>query len=77
MPLTDTPEPYTKVQVTGHLRDDLSASFGAEVRDTPVGTQLGTQLIVPLERDDGIAILVDRGWVPIDGRVPSLRQKPL
>jgi surfeit locus 1 family protein len=73
VPLTDTPEPYTKVQVTGHLRDDLSASFGAEVRDTPVGTQLGTQLIVPLERDDGIAILVDRGWVP-DRRPRPLAQ---
>ena len=50
VPLPDTPEPYIKVQVTGHLRDDLSASYGAEVRDTPAGTQLGTQLIVPLER---------------------------
>lgn len=58
------PEPYTKVQVTGHLRGDLSASYGAEVRDTPAGTQLGTYLIEPLERGDGDAILVDRGWVP-------------
>jgi surfeit locus 1 family protein len=62
------PEPYSKVQVTGRLRDDLSASYGAEVRDTPAGTELGTQLIVPLERDHGAAILVDRGWVP-DKRV--------
>ena len=62
--LPPEPEPYSKVQVTGHLRDDLSASYGAEVRDTPAGTELGTQLIVPLERDGGAAILVDRGWVP-------------
>ena len=62
--LTAEPEPYAKVQVTGRLRDDLSASYGAEVRDTPAGTQLGTQLIEPLERADGEAILVDRGWVP-------------
>ena len=61
------------MQATGHLRDDLSASYGAEVRDTPAGTQLGTQLIVPLERDDGIAILVDRGWVP-DRRPRPLAQ---
>ena len=39
-------------------------SYGAEVRDTPAGPELGTQLIVPLERQDGDAILVDRGWVP-------------
>ena len=73
VPLPDAPEPYTKVKATGHLRDDLSASYGAEVRDTPAGTQLGTQLIVPLELDDGIAILVDRGWVP-DRRPRPLAQ---
>ena len=73
VPLPDTPEPYIKVKATGHLRDDLSASYGAEVRDTPAGTQLGTQLIVPLELDDGIAILVERGWVP-DRRPRPLAQ---
>jgi len=52
------------VQVTGHLRDDLAATYGAEVRDTQAGTELGTQLIVPLERSQGEPILVDRGWVP-------------
>ena len=51
VPLPAEPEPYAKVRVTGRLRDDLSASYGAEVRDTPTGTQLGTQLIEPLERD--------------------------
>jgi surfeit locus 1 family protein len=63
-PLQANPEPYTKVQVTGRLRNDLAASFGADVRDTPAGTVLGTQLIVPLVRDNGETILVDRGWVP-------------
>ena len=73
VPLPTEPELYTKVQVTGRLRDDLSASYGAEVRDTPAGTQLGTQLVVPLERDGGSAILVDRGWVP-DRRPRPLAQ---
>jgi surfeit locus 1 family protein len=63
-PMQGEPGPFAKVQVTGQLRDDLSASYGAEVRDTPAGTQLGTQLIVPLEREDAEPILVDRGWVP-------------
>jgi surfeit locus 1 family protein len=58
------PEPFTKVQLTGRLRDDLAASYGAEVRDTSTGPLLGAQLIVPLERADGGAVLVDRGWVP-------------
>ncbi len=64
VPLPAAPDPFTKVQATGHLRDDLSASYGAEVRDTPAGTELGTQLIVPLEVSGGDVILVDRGWVP-------------
>lgn len=63
-PMPAEPEPFAKVQVTGRLRDDLSASYGAEVRDLPSGPQLGTQLIVPLERRDGDVVLVDRGWVP-------------
>lgn len=64
MPLPVDPEPYTKVQVTGRLRDDLSASYAADVRDTPTGTVLGTQLIVPLQRNTGDTVLVDLGWVP-------------
>jgi surfeit locus 1 family protein len=73
VPLPADPDPFTKVRVTGRLRDDLSASYGAEVRDTPTGTQLGTHLIVPLERTDENAILVDRGWVP-DRRPRPLAQ---
>jgi surfeit locus 1 family protein len=64
VPLTGEPSPFTKVQVTGHLRDDLSATFGADVRDTPTGPVLGTQLIEPLERENKEPLLVDRGWIP-------------
>jgi surfeit locus 1 family protein len=64
VPLPAEPEPFSKVQVTGRLRDDLAASYGADVRDTPSGPVLGTQLIVPLVRKDGDPIMVDRGWVP-------------
>lgn len=63
-PIQAEPEPFTKVRLTGRLRSDLSASYSAEVRDTSAGPQLGTRLIVPLERNDGETILVDRGWVP-------------
>jgi surfeit locus 1 family protein len=64
MPMPADPEPFAKVRLAGRLRDDLAASYGAEVRDTLAGPQLGTQLIVPLERKDGDAVLVERGWVP-------------
>src|ERR1700756_1235500 len=36
VPLQPDAEPFTKVQVTGTLRGDLPASYGADVRDTPV-----------------------------------------
>jgi surfeit locus 1 family protein len=64
VPLPAMPRPYTKVQVTGELRDDLAVFYGAQVRDTAMGTQLGAQLIVPLQRSGDGLILVDLGWVP-------------
>jgi len=64
VPLAGNPGPFTKVLVSGQLRNDLAASYGADVRDTATGPQLGTYLIVPLERSDEPTLLVDRGWVP-------------
>jgi surfeit locus 1 family protein len=64
VPLTPDPEPYAKARVEGRLRGDLSALYGAEVRATPQGPQMGGQLIVPLERPGAPSLLVDRGWVP-------------
>ena len=64
IPLPADPQPFTKVQVTGELREDLAAFYGAQVRDTLAGAQLGTQLIVPLQREPDATILVDLGWVP-------------
>jgi surfeit locus 1 family protein len=64
VPMPADPEPFTKVELTGRLRDDLSATYGAEVRDMRSGPELGTHLIVPLEHGDGDVVLVDRGWVP-------------
>jgi len=68
VPLPAEPPPFEKVRVTGRLRADLAAFYGAEVR----GDVLGGQEIVPLERPSGPPVLVDLGWVPF-GRtaVPS------
>ena len=59
------PSPFEKVRLTGRLRADLSAWYGAEVRDTRAGPQLGAQLIEPLERPGDVPVLVDRGWMPL------------
>jgi surfeit locus 1 family protein len=68
--LPAVPSPFAKVEVTGTLREDLSALLGAEVRDTKTGTQLGAQLIVPLQREGAPTVLVDRGWVPMTRAAP-------
>ena len=64
IPLPPTPGPFRKVAVRGTLRPDLTALYGAEVRDSPTGPVLGGQLIVPLMRADAPPVLVDLGWVP-------------
>jgi surfeit locus 1 family protein len=69
-PLTADPDPWTKVEVTGTFRSDLTALYGAEVRDTRTGPTMGSELIVPLERRDGPPVLVDRGWVPAERPAP-------
>jgi surfeit locus 1 family protein len=70
VPLASDPTPFAKVSVTGDFHSELSAYYGAEVRDTPSGPQLGSRLIVPLERNGAPALLVDRGWVPQTRRAP-------
>lgn len=69
-PLHSEPAPFAKVEVTGTLRDDLTALYGVEVRDTKTGPTLGAYLIEPLERQDGPPILVERGWVPTERTRP-------
>ena len=64
VPLGRDPLPFMKVRVEGHLRDDLAATYGVDVRDTPSGSILGAQLLVPLERPGEPDIIVDRGWIP-------------
>ncbi len=70
VPAPFTPAPFTKVAVTGTLMHDKSALFGAEVRDTRAGPDLGAYLIEPLQRDGAPPLLVDRGWVPIKRASP-------
>ena len=64
IPLPPHPLPFTKVSVTGRLRDDVRALYGDDVRDTARGPAMGAQLIEPLERPGQPPLLVERGWVP-------------
>jgi surfeit locus 1 family protein len=62
---------FRKVSTSGRLRHDLEQLFGASTHDG----QLGHHLLTPLVREDGSALLVDRGWVPADRAHPAARRE--
>jgi surfeit locus 1 family protein len=64
-----TPEPYAKVQATGRFDHGREALLGLELR----GTALGAHLLTPLLREGAPALLVDRGWVPLERSAPVER----
>ncbi len=70
VPLPADPAPFTKVRVSGHMRDDLTAYYGVDVRTTAAGPTIGAQLVTPLERPGADPVLVDRGWLPQGAPVP-------
>ena len=57
------PGQFVKLRVSGTLEAPF-ALYGAEVRDTQAGPQMGAQLIQPMQRDGAAPVLIDRGWVP-------------
>ena len=70
-PQSPTPAPFTKVRVSGLLRQDLQALYGVDVRDTLAGPVLGAYLLEPLERPGADVVIVNRGWVPVDRVQPG------
>ncbi len=65
VPLGEAPPgQFAKVRVTGRLDATRSVLYGAEVRSTEAGPQMGGQLLQPLDRPGQLPVLVDRGWVP-------------
>lgn len=65
----DVPQGYAKVVATGRFDHGREALLGLEVR----GTVLGAHLLTPLLRDGAPALLVDRGWVPLERSLPVAR----
>jgi surfeit locus 1 family protein len=62
---------FRKVSVSGVFRHDLELLYGARAK----GNVFGQQVLTPLIRKDGRAVLVDRGWVPADKANPASRPK--
>lgn len=63
VPISDPPAPYAKLEVLGRFDHSREAVLGVEIRVH----RMGARLIVPFLRDSGPPLLVDRGWVPLDG----------
>ncbi|NJO36762.1 MAG: SURF1 family protein [Rhizobiales bacterium] len=62
---------FRRVTVTGVFRHDLEQLFGAQAR----GNVLGHHVLTPVVRQQGLPVLVDRGWVPADKAHPAARPK--
>jgi cytochrome oxidase assembly protein ShyY1 len=52
---------WTRVTVTGHF----DAGHQVLARDRSTDEGIGYEVLTPLVRTDGSAVLVDRGWVPL------------
>ena len=68
----DDPAPfaYRRVWLEGQFRHEAEMFLAARTFDRRVGYQI----ITPFERADGPAVLVNRGWVPLDNKEPETRQ---
>ena len=60
---------FRKVTVKGVFRHELEQVFGVKTNNNI----LGHDILTPLIRPDGKAILIDRGWVPADRVNPDSR----
>lgn len=63
VPAPDNPAPFAHLTATGRLRPGVEALLGLEVR----GPVLGASLIAVLDREGAPPLLVERGWVPLQG----------
>jgi surfeit locus 1 family protein len=61
---------FRPVKVQGEFRHDLEQLFGVAAIDGRVGHHV----LTPLVRPGGVAILIDRGWVPADQAHPAARR---
>ena len=62
---------YRPVTVTGVYDFDHQVALRNQVRSRMSGTDPGVALITPLILADGQAVLVERGWIPLEYNSPS------
>jgi len=71
-PESASPESYnfSKTRVSGEFRHDKEMYLAAR----SLNGNVGYHVVTPLRLDDGSAVLVDRGWIPIERKDPPTRQ---
>ena len=62
---------YRAVTATGVYDFDHQVVLRNQVRSRMTGTDPGVALLTPLILDDGQAVLVERGWIPLEYNTPS------
>jgi surfeit locus 1 family protein len=68
IPIPDALE-FRRVQAQGRFLHDQELYLG----NRPRNGQPGYHVVTPLLRADGSAVMVDRGWVPLDRKLPESR----
>ncbi len=68
IPIPDALE-FRRVQAQGRFLHDHELYLGNRLRNG----QAGYHVVTPLLRADGSAVMVDRGWVPLDRKLPESR----
>lgn len=64
---------FRPVRVTGRFLHDREMYLSGRTHQG----QVGVEVVTPLLRPDGPAVLVNRGWVPLDRRDPASRPEGL
>jgi surfeit locus 1 family protein len=62
---------FRRVSVSGMFDHDAEQLFGLQA----LGGRPGHHVLTPLVREDGRAVLIDRGWVPLDRAHPLARRE--
>lgn len=64
---------YRPIRLTGRYEGSRDLKLLSRTRDG----RAGFHVVTPLAADDGMTVLVDRGWVPVDGAITSAPTGPV